>query len=182
MLATNRQLKFDYITRNFELRGGVIYSRLTGGRVKFALNRANGRKMHSCHLTNNERLTRTTKYYAVYEHEAVWMLHHGKPVPDGNFCIHHIDGDPLNNEPNNLILLSARLHLLLHRLREGGKRYRLTTNPRNKSAPWIARVNLPTGQRLGRCFRTEAEAAAWVERQEKPVINNFKKLGLWGEL
>ncbi|ELE9967224.1 HNH endonuclease [Escherichia coli] len=183
MLATNRQLKFDYVTRNYELRGDMVYSKLTGEKVKFTRNSVSGRKAQSCHLTDGERLTRSTKYYSVNEHEAVWMLYHRKPIPEGNFHIHHIDGDALNNRPENLILLSARLHLLFHRLKDrSGKRYRFTTNPKNKSAPWIARVNLPTGQRLARCFRTETDAAAWVEKQYTPIINNFKKLGMWGEL
>lgn len=36
-------------------------------------------------------------------------------IPSG-FCVHHIDHDPTNNNPNNLCLLSVPAHTRLHQL------------------------------------------------------------------
>lgn len=46
-------------------------------------------------------------------HRAVWMHHNGE-IPDG-FHVHHIDGNPKNNEIGNLALMSARDHSLHHK-------------------------------------------------------------------
>lgn len=47
-----------------------------------------------------------------YLHRAIWAKHNG-PIPD-DFHVHHIDGDPLNNDPANLAALPASDHLSLH--------------------------------------------------------------------
>ena len=39
----------------------------------------------------------------VFLHEAVWALHHGRPIPDGNL-VYHLDADTLNNDIKNLAL------------------------------------------------------------------------------
>lgn len=48
-------------------------------------------------------------------HTAVWSAHHnaGRPVPAG-LHVHHIDGDPLNNDPANLQALTPSEHYLAH--------------------------------------------------------------------
>jgi IS30 family transposase len=37
--------------------------------------------------------------------------------------VHHIDGDPLNNDPTNLAVLSKSEHMRLHRLTDNTKRW-----------------------------------------------------------
>lgn len=45
-------------------------------------------------------------------HHLVWRREFGE-IPNG-YHVHHIDSDPLNNVPQNLSLMTASDHLLLH--------------------------------------------------------------------
>jgi hypothetical protein len=45
----------------------------------------------------------------VYEHRAVWWLHHGS-LPPQDWHIHHINHDPLDNRIENLEAISALEH------------------------------------------------------------------------
>lgn len=45
-------------------------------------------------------------------HRLIWEEHHG-PIPDG-CIIHHIDGDSLNNDIDNLQMLTVRKHNKIH--------------------------------------------------------------------
>lgn len=40
----------------------------------------------------------------IFYHEAVWAKFNGKPIPTG-YLVYHRDGDPMNNEPDNLDLI-----------------------------------------------------------------------------
>jgi len=58
----------------------------------------------------------------VLEHIKVWMETHGKEVPQG-WQVHHINGDKLDNRPENLVALSEKKHrkvipLLQRRIRQ----------------------------------------------------------------
>ena len=46
-------------------------------------------------------------------HVAIWEEHHGKKVPP-NHCIHHVDGNCMNNEPENLECVPAAKHFAEH--------------------------------------------------------------------
>lgn len=48
-----------------------------------------------------------------YEHHLEWERQTGCPVPDG-CIIHHKDGNKYNNDINNLQLMDAKSHILLH--------------------------------------------------------------------
>lgn len=55
---------------------------------------------------------KTTK--RVYEHHVVWALGQGVDrVPEG-YTIHHIDGNPGNNEFSNLVCMTPSAHTKLH--------------------------------------------------------------------
>ena len=47
----------------------------------------------------------------------IWEEHNGKPIPEG-YEIHHLDGNRLNNDPNNLLCVSIEEHLDIHRNQE----------------------------------------------------------------
>jgi len=55
---------------------------------------------------------RSTTGGIVRLHRAIWE-HHNGPIPSGHH-IHHIDGDPTNNDINNLECVSPRDHINLH--------------------------------------------------------------------
>lgn len=46
-------------------------------------------------------------------HKLVWIDHNG-PIPDGDYVVHHIDENPLNNDINNLELMSRSEHTIHH--------------------------------------------------------------------
>ena len=53
----------------------------------------------------------------VFFHEFNWLVAHGlwaKPYDGERTHIHHIDGDPCNCRPRNLVLLTEREHWALH--------------------------------------------------------------------
>ena len=47
-------------------------------------------------------------------HRDIWVFYNG-PIPE-NYHVHHIDGNPLNNELDNLALVPAKTHLSQHSL------------------------------------------------------------------
>lgn len=58
---------------------------------------------------------RTRELY--YEHRALAAWRLGRPLRPGE-VVHHIDGDPSNNHPDNLqVLASQRHHMLLEHYR-----------------------------------------------------------------
>ena len=52
-----------------------------------------------------------------YLHRVVWEYYHGV-IPEG-FAVHHVDGRPDNNHPDNLALISASDHARLHMSKPG---------------------------------------------------------------
>lgn len=97
---------------------------------------------------------------------------------DGWFVIHHIDLNPANNAPDNLILMSHRMHRSYHHYINGGKGYTYTTAASCRLNPWQAQVSLPIGRRITKHFATEAEAAAFVAYHRAPIIKAFQAMGL----
>jgi len=50
----------------------------------------------------------------IYEHKYVWMKHHNyMPIPKG-WCIHHINGNKLDNRIENLACIPLDYHTKLH--------------------------------------------------------------------
>lgn len=70
-------------------------------------------------------------------HQEIWIQHYGRDIPAGHH-VHHADRDTENNDPSNLVLLTADEHRAEHR-EESAERGRL--NPpsdaaRAKAAEW----------------------------------------------
>lgn len=57
-------------------------------------------------------LTITVDGTTVGLHRVVWELHNG-PLPGGHI-IHHVDGDPSNNDPGNLVAVTHSEHHRIH--------------------------------------------------------------------
>jgi len=55
-------------------------------------------------------------WYGKRLHQLVWIEHHG-PVPKG-FCVHHINGDKLDNRIENLELVPHSDHIRKHKIWE----------------------------------------------------------------
>ena len=54
------------------------------------------------------------KYFGRHEHRVVMEQMIGRPLKKGE-VVHHIDGDPHNNRPDNLQLITQSIHINLHR-------------------------------------------------------------------
>lgn len=59
------------------------------------------------------------KQYPIKVHEIVYFAEHGG-IDDG-WVIHHIDGNPLNNHPHNLVAMPRGEHVRYHKLKDRTK-------------------------------------------------------------
>lgn len=96
--------RFNYIVKHWYLQDNIVYSYLTRKPVVFCV----GGGGH-LHLSAKVRCGRLT----ISLHQAVFMLYHNRPIGDG-MVIHHIDGNPLNNHPSNLVELTHTQHHRIH--------------------------------------------------------------------
>ena len=79
---------------------------ITSGRDPLPFQDFNGKRYH---LYAGERYySRGTNRL----HRVIWEYFHG-PIPDG-YEVHHIDGNPANNDPSNLECIPAKDHSALH--------------------------------------------------------------------
>lgn len=76
---------------------GVVYRRMGGAR--------------SYYLSQSTRNAERKKAKGL--HVAIWECVHGAKVPTGKL-VHHVDGNPFNNSPDNLCCLSVREHRQHH--------------------------------------------------------------------
>lgn len=84
-------------------------------------------------------------------HEEVWRDRNG-PIQSG-CVIHHADGNPLNNEPDNLVCLTASDHSALH-FRENG--------------PWVGfKENLDRIRPLAAAWHGSEAGLAWHREHAK---------------
>lgn len=100
-----KEALFAYAVAHWFLRDGIICSKRTDKPVSFPGVGPGG------YLYTNVRFG--GKCYKINLHEAVYMLYHSRPIGKGN-DIHHIDGNPLNNSPSNLVELTRRQHMRIH--------------------------------------------------------------------
>lgn len=164
----NNAEKFEYIKGHWYLDERVIYSQRTHMPISFSCKVRSGYRFKIIKING--------KQIALCIHDAIWMLANNKPLPDGDFEVHHVDFNMLNNDPDNLVLMSNRMHQLYHSYISGSKGYCYCACRPNK--PWRAQVKLPIGRRINKCFATEAEAQAFVEYHRAPIIKAFKAMGL----
>ena len=81
---------------------------------KPAWNRGNGKGHIDVNGYKRIRIETTNGMKEVKEHQYIWMKNNNyMPIPKG-FCIHHINGNKVDNSIKNLILLPANIHGQLH--------------------------------------------------------------------
>lgn len=96
------------------------------------------------------RVNLNRKAYMMWAHRLVWTVLSG-PIPEG-LEINHKDGDPTNNHPSNLELVTPRENML-HSYRVLGRKL-----PRSVPMPVLARV-APEARALRAQGRTYAQIA-----------------------
>ena len=162
----NKSIKFEYIKNKWYLQDGEVFSKRTHKPVTF-----------SCTKTSwhpSRRVSRGGKgWINIYIHEAVFMLFHNRPVVEG-MVIHHIDGDPLNNSPNNLVELTPSQHKRIHSY--------MTDDPLRgislRSWGWEFRWVDDEGCRHSKGFQGINEAMLFREEVEEPFRQELRRLGL----
>ena len=68
-----------------------------------------------------------------YEHRIVAEKKYKRRLKNGEH-VHHIDGDKLNNSPENIVILSASEHRFIHRIAKSNKKHPSEGNPIIKCA------------------------------------------------
>ncbi|HAV9805599.1 TPA: HNH endonuclease [Escherichia coli] len=101
----NNKIKYEYVKRFWELRGGVVYSKRTGNPISFACKNKMGHRFVVVKVNN--------KPHAIYVYEAAFALYHNRPIAEDKE-IHHKDGNPENNAPENIVELTRTQHKRIH--------------------------------------------------------------------
>lgn len=93
-------------------------------------------------------------------HREVYKKHHG-PIPDG--CdVHHADGDPLNNDPSNLVAVTRTAHRGGHGNPMGARAAEHLAAIAPLAAAWHATPE-------GRAWHSEHGRRTWEGRPERAV-------------
>ncbi|HAH9237483.1 TPA: HNH endonuclease [Escherichia coli] len=161
----NNELKFKFIKRNWELRGGVVYSKRTGNPKTFPNKAGNGRRFQSIKVNG--------KAFSVLIHEAVFMLHHNRAIAEGKE-IHHIDGNYENNAPENLIEITRTQHMRIHQFQCDNPLRGIVLN----QGAWCFQWQDDNGRRRRRSFHGINEAMAFRDEIERPRRQELRALGL----
>ena len=117
--------------------------------------------------TTNKRYYATDIYFAGKRtkkqlHHAIWEDAHGMLVPKGH-AIHHVDGNPFNNSPDNLEALPRGEHQRQHMaIRYSDAQYREQNSKhlesvRAKAADWHR-------SKLGRATASKIAIDGWLDR------------------
>lgn len=161
----NNELKFNHIKRLWYLQGGVVYTRYGNKPVSFSGKNKKGHRFTSIEING--------KRYAVLIHNAIFMLHHDRPIAEDKE-IHHIDGNPENNAPANLIELTPKQHMRIHQYQ--------CDNPMRGidlfQGIWRLQWYDDNGRQCRRSFQGINEAMAFRDEIEEPRRQELRTLGL----
>ncbi len=93
-------------------------------------------------------------------HEEVWKAEHG-PIPPGHH-VHHVDHDPLNNDPGNLVLMTAEEHRAHH---EADPEHRAIV----RSPEWAE--HLDAIRPLAAAWHSTEDGRAWHREHGREVMD-----------
>ena len=82
-----------------------------------------------CHLSDKGYLFRMVEGKRIYLHRFIVECYLGRKLKD-NEIVHHIDGNILNNDIENLEVITQSIHFSKHLI--GNKYYKLRKHNRNK--------------------------------------------------
>lgn len=161
----NNELKYNHIKRLWYLQGGVVYTRWGNKPVSFANKTNNGRRYTAINING--------KTHPVLIHDALFMLHHNRPIDEGKE-IHHVDGDYENNAVDNLVELTKTQHMRIHQ-------YQVNAPLRGiylDSGTWCFRWYGDDGRYRSRRFQGINEAMTFRATIEEPRRHELRALGL----
>lgn len=157
--------KFDYIINHWYLKNDVVYSREADRSVSFIKNK---RGYHTISVK-----VATEHYMMISEHEAVFVLHHKRPIGDG-MVIHHKDHNKLNNTPDNLVELTQKQHRRIHAYQNGDPLRGIT----QRKGSWVFQWPDDEGKLHTKYFRKLIEAMKFRDEIEEPRRQELRDLGL----
>lgn len=161
----NNQIKYEYAKQHWELRDGIVYSKLTGNPVSFACKSGNGRRFQDINIKGKRR--------SVFIHEAIFILHHNRPIAEGKE-IHHKDGDHENNAIDNLVELTRTQHSRIHKYQANDPLRGIYLN----QGAWRFQWQDDNGRHRIRSFHGINEALAFRDEIERPRRAELRALGL----
>ncbi|BBA62692.1 HNH endonuclease signature motif containing protein [Escherichia coli] len=161
----NNKIKFEHIKKLWYLKDGVIYTRYGNKPVSFSSKNSKGRRFQQIEVNG--------KCYCVFIYEAIFILHHNRPIAEGKE-IHHVDGDYENNAPENLIELTRTQHMRIHQ-------YQCEDPMRGidlYKGAWRFLWRDDNGKGRGRSFHGINDAMTFRATIEEPRRQELRALGL----
>lgn len=161
----NNELKYEYVKRNWQLRDGVVYTRWGNKPVAFANKTGNGRRFQKINIDG--------KTYPVLIHEALFMLHHNRPIDEGKE-IHHINGDYEDNAVDNIVELTRTQHKRIHQFQCNDPMRGISLN----QGAWRFQWYDDNGRYRNRRFHGINDAMTFRAAIEEPRRQELRALGL----
>ena len=160
----NSKINFEYIKRFWYLKDGIVYSKRTGKALVFSFN-TYGRQCRNIKVNG--------KGHKVYIHDAIFMLHHNRPIAEGKE-IHHRDWNHQNNDIENLIEITPTQHKRIHKYQ--------TDDPMRGiilcDGLWRFQWQDDNGRQRCRRFYGINEAMTFRAEIERPRRQELRALGL----
>lgn len=161
----NNQIKYEYVKEHWQLRDGIVYSKRTGGPISFSSKNKKGYRFANAQNKG--------KRYNILMHEAVFVLLHDRPIAKGKE-LHHVDGNPENNAPENLIELTRKQHRRIHQFQCNDPMRGITLD-RGK---WFFQWMSDNGIHRARRFHSIDDAMTFRAEIEEPRRQELRALGL----
>lgn len=159
------KIKFDHIKRLWYLQGGVVYTRYGNKPVAFASKTNNGRRFQQINIDG--------KTHPVLIHDALFMLHHNRPIAEDKE-IHHVDNNYENNAINNLAELTRTQHRRIHQFQCNDPMRGISLDQGAWRFQWMD----DDGKHTSRRFHSIDDAMTFRAEIEEPRRQELRALGL----